>query len=139
MLLLVSECKFTKRKLLLQTFPNKSSKIDYQWNISTTFARFHKFLPEKLYTISLKFYLSRHLVPVHSYNLAILPDNCNATQKIFPLNREARRNDPIFTWICIIWVIFMLQFYGLFCNILIEKFQNCSPRTGRLAQYTPLF
>ena len=80
-----------------------------------------------------------HLVPVHACNLAILPDNCNATQKIVPSNREARRNGPIFTWTCIIWVICMLQFYALFCNILIEKFQNCSLRTGCLAQYMALF
>ena len=129
MLLLVSEGKFTKKKPLLQTFPNISSKIDYLWNITATFARFHKILPEKLYTISLKFHFSRHLVPVHAWNLAILPDNCNATQKIVPSNREVRRNDPIFAWTCIIWVICMLSFYALFCNILIEKFQNCSPRT----------
>ena len=30
MLLLIPECAFTKEKVLLQTFPNKSSKIDYQ-------------------------------------------------------------------------------------------------------------
>ena len=139
MLLLVSEGKFTKKKPLLQTFPNISSKIDYLWNITATFARFHKILPEKLYTISLKFHFSRHLVPVHAWNLAIPPDNCNATQKIVPSNREARRNDPIFAWTCIIWVICMLSFYALFCNILIEKFQNCSTWTGCLAQYMPLF
>ena len=139
MLLLVSEDKFTKKKLLLQTFPNKSSKIDYLWNITTTFARFRKILPKNLYTISLRFHLSRHLVPVHACNLAILPDNCNATQNIVPSNREARRNDPIVTWTCIIWSICMLSFYALFCNILIEKSQNCSPWTGRFAQYMPLF
>ena len=126
MLLLVAECNFTKEKLLLQTCPNKSSKIDYQWNSATTFERSHRLLPGKLYTNSLKLYLSCHLVPVHACNLALLPDNCNATQKIFPSNWEARRNDPIFTWAYFIWVICMLQFYALFCIILIEKFQNYS-------------
>ena len=30
MLLLIAECNFTKKKFLLHTFSNKSSKIDYQ-------------------------------------------------------------------------------------------------------------
>ena len=66
MSLLIAECYFTKNKFLLQTFSNKSSKIDYQWNIATTyFAKPHRRLSAKLYTNSLKFHLSRSLVPVH--------------------------------------------------------------------------
>ena len=78
MLLLIAECDFTKKKILLQTFPNKSSKTDYpkkQYNNALPGLRL---LLEKLCTSSLKFHLSRFLVPVNGCNLALLPDNCNA-------------------------------------------------------------
>ena len=39
MLLLIAECDFTEEKILLQTFPNKSSKTDYQKNNTTTFCK----------------------------------------------------------------------------------------------------
>ena len=64
MLLLIAKCNFTKKKFLLQNFSKKSSKIYYQWNITTTsFARPHRLLSVKLYTSPLKFHLSRRLVP----------------------------------------------------------------------------
>ena len=66
---------FTKKKFLLLTFSNKSSKIDYQWNITITyFAMFHRILLAKLYTNPLKFRPSRRLVPVHGCNLARLAE-----------------------------------------------------------------
>ena len=78
MLLLIAECDFTKKKILLQTFPNKSSKTDYpkkQYNNALPGLRL---LLAKLCTNSLKFHLSRFLLPVNGCNLALLPDNCNA-------------------------------------------------------------
>ena len=81
MLLLIAECNFNKSKFLRQTFSNKSSKIDCQWNITITyFARLHRILSVKLFTNPLRFYPSRCLVPVHGCNLAILLDNCNASK-----------------------------------------------------------
>ena len=61
------------------------------------------------------------------------------TKKIFPSNRNARRNDSIFTWAYFIWILLMrgnfihCLFRKIFCNILIQKFQNYSPRIGCLA------
>ena len=79
MLLLIAECNFTEDKFLLQTFSNKSSKIDYQWNITITyFARLHRILSAKLFTNPLRFHPSRRLVPVQGFNLALSPDKCNA-------------------------------------------------------------
>ena len=79
MLLLIAECNFAKKKFLLQTFFNKASKIDYQRNITTTYsARPCRSLSAKLYNNPLKFHLSSRLVPVHGFNLALLPDNCDA-------------------------------------------------------------
>ena len=72
MLLLIAECNFTKKKLLLQTFSNKSSKIDYQWNIAITY--FVRILSGKLYTNFLNFYPSHRLVLVHGCNLALLAE-----------------------------------------------------------------
>ena len=77
MLFLIAECNFTKKKFLLQTFSSNSSKIDYQWNITTYFTRPHGLTSAILYTNPLKFHLSRRLVPVSRYNLALLPDDCN--------------------------------------------------------------
>ena len=60
---------------MLQTFSKKSSKIDYQWNITITyFARLHRILSAKLYTNPLKFHPSRRLVPLHGCNLALLDE-----------------------------------------------------------------
>ena len=72
MLLLIAECNFTEKKLLLQTFSNKSSKSDYQWNIAITY--FVRILSGKLYTNFLNFYPSRRLVLVHGCNLALLAE-----------------------------------------------------------------
>ena len=53
MLLLVAECNFTGKQFLQQTCSNKSSKIDYQWNIITTyFTKPHRLLSANLYTNS---------------------------------------------------------------------------------------
>ena len=72
-LLLIAECSFIKKKFLLQTFSNKSSKIDYQWNIIITyFAKLYRILSAKLYTVPLKFHPLCRLVQVHGYNLALL-------------------------------------------------------------------
>ena len=78
MLLLTSECNFTKKKFLKQNFSSKLSKVDYQWNFTKYFTRPHRLLSGKLHTTPLKFHLSRSLVPVHGCNLAISSDNCNA-------------------------------------------------------------
>ena len=43
MLLPIAEYNFTKKKFLLQTFSNKSSKINYKWNITIiNFVRLHR-------------------------------------------------------------------------------------------------
>ena len=78
MLLLIAECDFTKKKILLQTFPNKSSKTDYQKKQYNNLLRGLRLLLAKLCTNPLKFHLSRFLVPVNRCNLALLPYNCNA-------------------------------------------------------------
>ena len=58
MLLLIAKCNFTKKKFLLQTFSNKSSKIDYQRNITITYyAKLHIILLAKLYANPLNFTL----------------------------------------------------------------------------------
>ena len=64
-------------RLLLQTFSNKSSKTDYQWNFGATYyTRPHRLLLANLHTSPLKFHLSSHLVPVHKCNWRLLSDNC---------------------------------------------------------------
>ena len=37
MLLLIAECSFIKKKFLLHSFSNESSKIDHQWNLTNNF------------------------------------------------------------------------------------------------------
>ena len=67
-------------KKLLQRFSYKSSKNDYHLNITITqFAMLHRILSAKPYTNHLKFHPLCCLLPMHGCNLALLPDNYNAT------------------------------------------------------------
>ena len=59
MLLLIAKYNFTRKKFLLQTFPNKSTKIDYQYN--NLFCKGSDFF-------QWKFHVSRRLVPVNGCN-----------------------------------------------------------------------
>ena len=78
MFLLITEWTLLKKNLL-QTFSNKSSKSDYQWNITiTSFAKFRRILSRKLHTNPLKFHPLCRLLPLHGCNLAFTPDNYNA-------------------------------------------------------------
>ena len=79
MLLLIAECSFIKKKFLLHSFSNESSKIDHQWNFTTTlFCKASQNSFSKILYQSSKISPSRHVVPVHGCNLRLLPDNCNA-------------------------------------------------------------
>ena len=77
MFLLITEWTLLKKNLL-QTFSNKSSKSDYQWNITiTSFAKFRRILSRKLHTNPLKFHPLCRLLPLHGCNLVFTPDNYN--------------------------------------------------------------
>ena len=69
---------------------------------------------------------------------------CNATQKIYLSNRKAREITLFLTgpklpasFVSCNFIHYI--FRKVFCNILIQKFQNSSTRTGCLALYISLF
>ena len=62
----VAECNFTKNKFLIQTFSNKSSKTDYQWNVTITY--FTKILQD---CFSKSLYQSSKISPFTSFGTSV--------------------------------------------------------------------
>ena len=79
MLLLITECNFTKKEIFAANFPNKSSKRELPMKLYNNLICMtsQTFFNEALYESS-KISPLCHLVPVHGCYLAFLPDNCIA-------------------------------------------------------------
>ena len=78
-LLLTAGCNFTKNKFCYELLPNKSSKNDYQWNITITlFAWLHRIYSEK-FIRNLK-NVTLYVVWYWCTDIALLLDNCHASK-----------------------------------------------------------
>ena len=162
--MLIAECNFTKKTFLLQTFSNKSSKIDYQWNITTTHsARPHRLVSAKIYTTPLKFGTSARMLIIvmlkrsmhnslHSrFFLVFCLSFFLKGRHFLMLHRtffyQIEKQEEITLYLPgpTLFVSFVCcnvmhdLSRKVFCNILIQKFQNYTPRTGCLARYISLF